>query len=270
MSNHELAASCVAKLCNIYAKSEAEAITKILLENYTNTQLSTTALELQLSELMAYRPIQYVIAQAWFYNDVYKVNEHVLIPRPETEELVWHVLTYCQSKNITNSILLDIGTGSGCIPISIKRKIPTMQCYGVDVSSAALEVAMHNSNILQAPVTYALCNVLDSIQWNMLPKVVDVIISNPPYITPSETELMEQNVLEYEPHLALFVPENDPLLFYKKITTLAIQYKKRPMIFFEINPLYALEIKALLTPYYPKVEIIQDVTGKQRFVHACM
>jgi release factor glutamine methyltransferase len=187
-------------------------------------------------------PIQYIIGETEFYGLIFKVNNSVLIPRPETEELVnWIVNDY---KNESELKILDFGTGSGCIAISLAKFFPKAQIYAVDVSTEALKVAETNALKNNVNINFVEANILDI---EILQEKYDIMVSNPPYIREIEKELMQKNVVDNEPHLALFVKDNDPLIFYNKIADLAIHnLTKNGSLYFEINQYLGDEITLLL------------------------
>jgi release factor glutamine methyltransferase len=164
--------------------------------------------------------VQYVLNEAWFTGLKLYVDENVLIPRPETEELADMAIKDVLKNNNQSIAILDIGTGSGCIAIGLKKNLPGATVYAVDVSEGALEVARKNANENSAAIHFILSDILDEKKWIHLPGV-DVIISNPPYIPVNQMEEMSNNVIKHEPHLALFVPDENPLVFYKSIAGLA-------------------------------------------------
>lgn len=195
-----------------------------------------------LSELKKQVPIQYIIGETEFYGLIFKVNNSVLIPRPETEELVnWIVNDY---KNESELKILDFGTGSGCIAISLAKFFPKAQIYAVDVSTEALKVAETNALKNNVNINFVEANILDI---EILQEKYDIIVSNPPYIRELEKELMQKNVVDNEPHLALFVKDENPLIFYDKIADLAIHnLTKNGSLYFEINQYLGDEITLLL------------------------
>ncbi len=166
-----------------------------------------------IKDLKKEKPIQQILGKADFYGLKFYVNEHVLIPRPETEELVDLIIKENKGFNPT---IMDIGTGSGCIPISLKKNIPNAVVSSIDVSEKAIEVAKKNAKLNEVTITFVVDDILNPSK-EIAPKSIDIIVSNPPYICISEKEEMRKNVLEHEPHIALFVYDNDPLLFYKAI-----------------------------------------------------
>jgi release factor glutamine methyltransferase len=244
------------------------------IERITNKQfpLNTSQQELlktYTAQLLQHEPVQYVLHEAWFCGLKFFVDENVLIPRPETEELVEWIEREVSSFQFPVSSLLDIGTGSGCIPISIKKKLPGCDVHALDISETALSVAEKNANILNASITFHEINILDNKQWDLLP-MFDIIVSNPPYIKQSEEKEMRSNVLQHEPHVALFVPDEDALLFYKTIAEFGSQHlNKDGQLFFEINEALGEEVKELLLQKgYSNVEVKKDMQGKDRMVKA--
>ena len=212
-----------------------------------------------IADLKTNKPIQHIIGETEFYELKFKVNEHTLIPRPETEELVKWILQH----EFTSA--LDIGTGSGCIAIAL-RKNKGAEISAIDVSEYALLVAKENAKINEVKINFLLQDILKTTS---LPKV-DVIISNPPYVLDKEKELMLANVLDNEPHLALFVPNNNPLLFYKKIATLAFtSLSKNGLLFFEINERFSKETVAMLSAIgFVDIELKKDINEKDRMLKA--
>lgn len=226
------------------------------------------ALNNALSALLQHKPLQYVLGEAWFYNMKLKVNEHVLIPRPETEELVQLVLTHVTTNQIAAPTILDIGTGSGCIAIAIKKNTPVAIVTAIDVSGDALLVAKENAINQDTTMLFFQTDFLNEAQWTALP-TFDIIISNPPYIPINEKEKLDINVTAFEPHQALFVPDNAPLLFYEKIAVFGKTHlNPAGKIFMEIHEDYAKETADLFSPFYSKVAIKKDIFGKERMVVA--
>lgn len=211
-----------------------------------------------------HEPIQYILGECDFFGRTFRVNDEVLIPRPETEELVKEAIRYSKSKKEPLKIL-DIGTGSGCIPITLKLEIPNAEIFASDVSEKALSTARQNARLLKAGINFIHHNILEE---EIPIDELDIIVSNPPYIAMHEKELMSKNVLDFEPHLALFVPDNDPLLFYKAIVNKSKRALTRGgLIAFEINERYGSDISTLLVENrFGSVEIIKDIFGKERIV----
>ena len=225
---------------------------------YVNIDMSDR-IKLIIAELKTNKPIQHIIGITEFYGLNFNVNEHTLIPRPETEELVQWILEH----EFTSA--LDIGTGTGCIPIVLKKN-KDAEITAIDVSESALLVAKENAKINDVKINFLLQDILKK---PTLPKV-DVIISNPPYVLDKEKELMLANVLDNEPHSALFVPNNNPLLFYKKIADLAFtSLPKNGLLFFEINERFGNEIIVMLSAIgFVDIELKKDLNDKDRMIKA--
>lgn len=216
------------------------------------------------SRLQSGEPFQYVFGKEYFKDLVIGLNEATLIPRPETEELVDLVLKEIKKRS-TPVRVLDIGTGSGCMPLAIKNQFPSIEVVGWDVSVRAIQQATINAANLQLAVQFQLQNIFD---WENNKETWDVIISNPPYVLENEKQEMLPHVLNYEPSLALFVPDEDPLLFYRIIAEMAQQrLHEGGSLFFEINQAYGNEVKELLIlKGFKDVELMKDFRGKERFV----
>jgi release factor glutamine methyltransferase len=217
--------------------------------------------------LKKYEPVQYITGETDFLDLKLKVTPATLIPRPETEELVMWVAEHLNSSGMH---VLDIGTGSGCIALGIKSRNPEVIAEAWDVSDEALKTAKENAETNNLDVKFEKVDILNFEPDEKYTGRYDVIVSNPPYVRESEKELMEKNVLDYEPHLALFVDDSDPLLFYRVIAVIAKKLlKKGGMIFFEINEAFGDETKKLLENYgYSSVEVKKDINGKDRMVKA--
>jgi release factor glutamine methyltransferase len=227
-----------------------------------------TALIRILDELRFGKPIQQVLGEADFFGLRFKVNSRVLVPRPETEELVHWVLESIKLDNILSSNILDIGTGSGCIPIAIKKNLPLSSVTAIDISKDALEIARQNCELNDVEVNLLEADILNA-DYSMSNSGFDIIISNPPYITYSEKGAMHPNVLTHEPHEALFVPDENPLLFYKAIADFSVSHLNKPgYLFFEINEHYGDEIIAMLIEKGFKAELKRDLQGKNRMIRA--
>ncbi len=225
-----------------------------------------SSFDVMLSSLEKGIPIQYVLGYAWFYGMKLKVNEGVLVPRPETEELVALILK--ENRNRRPKIL-DIGTGSGCIPIAIKKQLPQSEVSALDISPDALKVATINAENENCAIRFVEADILHA--EHLFPdQEFDIIVSNPPYITPSEKSMMAVNVLDHEPHLALFIPEEKPLLFYEAIADFAkIHLCKGGKLYFEINRRFSKELKAHLVKLgFIEVKIHQDMHGADRMISA--
>ncbi|WP_320814435.1 peptide chain release factor N(5)-glutamine methyltransferase [Flavobacterium sp.] len=264
----------------LFGKDEVQSFFFILMEYLHNLKRIDLALnpnfeiseeevqkwEAIISELKTEKPIQYIIGETWFYDSKFYVNEHTLIPRPETEELVdWIVSNLQISKFPNQQKILDIGTGTGCIPISIKKNIPEAEVFAIDVSEEALKVAKRNTIENKVEVHFILQNILE---LEKLEPKFDVIVSNPPYVRNLEKQEIKKNVLDYEPHLALFVEDNDALLFYRKIAQLAKEsLVEDGQLFFEINQYLGKQTVELLEQLgFKNIELRKDIYGNDRMV----
>ena len=235
-----------------------------------------------ISELKTEKPIQYITGEAWFYGLRFEVNENTLIPRPETEELVEWIVESQKSKaqnliiqKSNNLTILDIGTGSGCIPIALKKAIPNAQVSAIDISEKALEMARKNASDNQVEVNFIHQDILTSQHLNLStsqPLLFDVIVSNPPYVRNLEKQEIKRNVLDYEPHLALFVDDSDALLFYRKIAQLALKsLAPNGKLFFEINQYLGNETVELLEQLgFKNIELRKDFVGNDRMICASL
>ena len=225
-----------------------------------------------MEELKTGKPLQYVLGETEFYGLKFKVNSSVLIPRPETEELVDWVLkeiTKSQIPNPKSQIILDIGTGSGCIAISLKKHLPQSKVYALDKFQAALEIAGHNAVLNQTKISFIQADLLKEPE--LIPNLnYSIIISNPPYITDKEKQQMHTNVLEHEPHSALFVADNSPLIFYERIAVFAKTHlTENGLLFFEINERFGKETVSLLEKEgFNNIELKKDLQGKHRMIKA--
>ena len=278
MTIHEANMRLLFILFDLYDNSEAANIANLVMEKITGweridrvinkeVKLSST-MEQQLNEYMAqlsfHRPVQYVLNEAWFAGMKFYVNENVLIPRPETEELTDLAIRNAVKNNNQTITILDIGTGSGCIAIGLKKKLPGTNVYAVDVSEGALEVAQINAKENSAEIKFILSDILDEEKWIHLPDV-DLIISNPPYIPGNQMSEMSNNVIKHEPHLALFVPDEDPLIFYKTIARFA-EKKLLPggKIFVELHENLASQTAEVFGSINTAIK--KDLQGKDRFL----
>lgn len=218
-----------------------------------------------LRTLLTGKPVQYVLGEAWFDGMLLQVNEHVLIPRPETEELVHWV---AESAPVAPAIL-DIGTGSGCIPLALQKRLPEAMITGLDISVEALALAKENATCQRLPVRFLKADILDKATWTDLPGY-DLIISNPPYIAQREKKDMHDRVLDYEPHLALFVPDDDPLLFYRQIARFTNRHLyPGGALYLEINEaLSADTVRLLEQEGFKEIVLRKDLQGKDRMIRA--
>lgn len=261
------------RLSAIYEEQEIDMILKYLLEDLfeINTNLiinlednQANRLLLILDDLLTGKPVQHIIGKADFYQLKFIVNEHVLIPRPETEELVYEIVKNHKNQSVS---ILDIGTGSACIPVSLKKNLPNAKLSAVDISAEALKVAKENAVLNEANITFYQDDAL-SLNPDNYP-FFDIIVSNPPYITENEKQEMHHNVLNFEPHLALFVSNENPLVFYDKIADFALKrLNKGGFLYFEINQYLANETKLLLNKKGFKALLIKDLNNNFRILKA--
>ncbi|MFV7234658.1 MULTISPECIES: peptide chain release factor N(5)-glutamine methyltransferase [Flavobacterium] len=270
----------IEELTPIYDAGEAESFFYLILEEKHQLKRIDLALhpDLVFSEeeiavwnsilepLQQEIPIQYLLGKTSFYGLDFEVNENVLIPRPETEELVeWIIKSNLKIEKFKNLKILDIGTGSGCIAISLAKNLPNAQVYAIDVSEKALATAKKNAAINEVNVTFVNQNILGTED---LQQQFDIIVSNPPYVRNLEKEEIKKNVLDNEPHLALFVEDNDALIFYKKIAELA-QKNLLPngQLYFEINQYLGKEMVDLLEKLnFATIELRKDIYGNDRMI----
>lgn len=267
------------QLQDIYTLSEATLVADWVFESVASVKrsdilkhpdeklpsLTKVGLQVALQQLLQHKPVQYVLGEAWFYNMKFRVNEHTLIPRPETEDLVEVVLQH-RKTILADPAIIDIGTGCGCIPIAIKKHIPGARVSAIDISGEALEMARQNAELHHTEISFAQCDFLDESQWGQFGQF-DMIVSNPPYVPQAQKETMEKNVVVYEPHVAIFVPDNDPQKFYKKIITFAAQHlSPGGKIFLETSETNVRQTAALFSAAYRDVSIKKDLYGKERTV----
>lgn len=273
------------ELSSLYDEKEIESFFYIILEQFHNKKRIDLALnpememdalqllrwETVLSELKKEKPIQYILGETEFYGLRFLVNENTLIPRPETEELVeWIIsnsegLRQAQSDKSAKLKLLDIGTGSGCIAISLAKNLQNSEVSAIDVSEKALETANKNAQINEVEVNFILKNILETED---LEHQFDIMVSNPPYVRNLEKAEIKPNVLEFEPHLALFVDDNDALLFYRKIAELAKKnLSENGRLYFEINQYLGKETVELLENLgFKEVILKKDIYGNDRMI----
>lgn len=280
MKIKEYRAQFIQELSPIYDAGEAESFFYLILEEKRNLKRIDLALNpeltfsndeievwnLILNQLKKEIPIQYLLGKTSFYGLEFEVNSNVLIPRPETEELVEWIIQSQNLKAESQKIkILDIGTGSGCIAISLAKNLPNAQVFAIDVSEKALATAQKNAKINEVNVTFLLKNILESED---LEQQFDIIVSNPPYVRELEKQEIKKNVLDNEPHLALFVDDNDALIFYRKIAELA-QKNLSPngQLFFEINQYLGKEMIDLLEKMgFKNIELRKDIYGNDRMI----
>lgn len=270
------------ELDELFPKEEVDHFFFMLIEHYLKLHRLDLALQPQLiiskeeesplfdglSQLKLERPIQYILGHTHFYGMDFSVNEHVLIPRPETEELVSWIIADLQD-NPSQKTILDIGTGCGCIAITLAKYCSNVTVYALDVSEKALKIAMENAMSHKVSIEFIQADIL---QIDHLDNTFDLIVSNPPYVRNMEKNLMKGNVLKYEPELALFVSNNDPLLFYRKITDFAKNnLNEKGRLYFEINQYLRKETEQLLNEQnFSEIEIRQDMFGNDRMLKAVL
>ncbi len=279
----ELYRNFLLQLQGIYELSEAITITDWAFEKIASLKRSDIlkkptqqlnpstirSLNDALGELLEHKPIQYILGEAWFYNMKLKVNDQVLIPRPETEELVEWIILNRKSK-LTDPSMLDIGTGSGCIAIALKKNLVASKITAIDQSEKALVVAKRNALLHNTTIHFLQLNFLDESQWDKLP-LFDVIISNPPYIPMKGKTGMAKNVVNFEPHTALFVPDENPFIFYEKIAAFGKTHLQlNGQIFVEINEHFAKEVFTIFKNNFTEVQIKRDLSGKERMIMAAV
>lgn len=241
-------------------------IDRIIHKHYILSSSQQKQLEQYIKQLLQHIPVQYVLHEAWFLDQKFYVDKNVLIPRPETEELVqWVVSEYQYKKNIPLHVI-DVGTGSGCIAISLKKKIPLAQITAIDISNEALAVAKKNAQLHKGDIDFLQIDFLDKSQWKSLP-IPDILISNPPYIPIYEKQTMNKNVKNYEPSNALFVPDEEPLIFYKTMINYALQYmQKNSVLYAEMHEHYSHQVQALCNNVELKTTIKKDMQEKNRMI----
>ncbi len=267
------------KLLDLYSENEADSLLFMLFSDFVNLSKSDVVLnpgkivseqellkiEFAVKDLLNNKPIQYILGKAEFYDMTFEVSPDVLIPRPETEELVDLIL---KENTVSSEIaILDVGTGSGCIAISLKKYLQNSAVTAIDISPGALDVAGKNAQLNNVIINFRQIDFLDNNQRKKLPEF-DIIVSNPPYVRRSEKKQMKRNVLDYEPDAALFVDDEDPLRFYVAIAEFAKEHlKMNGKIYCEINQyLGDKTTKAFTDRGFEKVNIIEDINGNERFL----
>jgi len=269
----------------VYDENEAKNIAELLLEHLTNLPLAERIIKKRevlstkqeqlllesITRLQRHEPIQYVINECWFAGMKFYVDQSVLIPRPETEELVQWVISdpKLAARQLANTKVLDVGTGSGCIAIAIKTRLPNIEMWACDISDEALNVARMNADALHATIDFVPLNFLVVQQREQLPRV-DIIVSNPPYVPRQDKNEMKKNVIKYEPATALFVADSDPLIFYSALADFGKEkLNHRGAIYVEVHEHLGKRVKNLFQAKgYEAVWIKQDLQGKDRMVTA--
>ena len=275
-------------LKKLYPTSEIDTFLFLLLEEYLNFKRIDIVLksnfEISPEDLILLRsstklleqeiPIQYILGKTEFYGFPFILNEHVLIPRPETEELISSILenvlktrSFHTNANEKQLKILDIGTGSGCIPISLKKSLPFAEITAIDVSNEALTIAKKNTVLNKVDINLTQQDILKTTSLNQL---YDIIVSNPPYVRESEKKEIKNNVLNNEPHMALFVKDNNPLVFYNKIAELAKNHlSENGTLFFEINQYLGKEtVELIKLKGFNKIQLKKDIFGRDRIIIA--
>ena len=273
------------ELVDVYSISEISTLFRIVIEEVCGNSYpelvidkinNLSGLELRKAKEIVARlknkePIQYIIGKAEFYGLQFKVSPDVLIPRPETEELVeWILQDFAKNDSNNKKSMIDIGTGSGCIAVTIAKKTAGTNVYGLDVSEKALAIAIDNAKLNDVKVSFERCDVLTELEIFKQGLNFDVIVSNPPYIREMEKDTMEDNVLLFEPEEALFVPDNNPLIFYDIIADLALKrLNNNGKLYFEINFSLGERVSNLLYEKgFKSVELRKDISGNNRMLKA--
>lgn len=276
MTRRELWNKVYDAACSVYAEREARSYTAFVCENRLGMRFTDVIVEPaapcpdyeELPQILAairdHCPAQYITGFAWFLDRKFAVREGVLIPRPETEELVRMIAD--RYKGRSGLRVLDVGTGSGCIAVTLAAELKQAEVVAVDVSESALEVARENARRHRVSVDFVQCDMLQEGPSGHF----DLIVSNPPYVTLQEKDEMRPNVLRYEPHRALFVPDDDPLVFYRVIAEYGCRsLNPGGMLWFELNERYGSEVASLLEQSgYSEVAVHDDMFGKQRMAEA--
>lgn len=245
---------------NMFGLARTEIMTGREIPSYPEKKLSDV-----ISRLNAHEPVQYILGEAFFYGRKFHVNPAVLIPRPETEELVSHIIQFSKLTSAGNFKVIDIGTGSGCIPVTLSLEIEGSDVYATDISEPALYVARNNAGLHHTSVSFLHHNILSE---ELPGKNLDAVVSNPPYISEGERTAMKANVLAHEPHLALFVDGDDPLIFYRAIARQAKDVlKPSGMLCVEINEHFGKEVVTIFQHEgFINIQLIRDLQGKNRIV----
>jgi release factor glutamine methyltransferase len=275
-------ASIKKELTGIYSKEEIESLTFLIFEKlmgYTRTRFLLAKDEILIPEkldeinqivarLKNHEPIQYILGQTEFYGLPFYTVPEVLIPRPETEELVQWII---QENKFAKPIILDIGTGTGCIPVSLKKNIADSIVFACDISPVCIETARRNAELNNCDISVFEYDILAQTPEMNIPEP-DLIVSNPPYVRESEKLQMEKNVLAFEPELALFVPDENPLIYYQRIAEFALNHlKDKGMLYFEINETFGQECSEMLRKMnFTSIVLKKDIHGKDRMIRSIL
>jgi release factor glutamine methyltransferase len=261
----EIDSLCMIVLAEITGSSSAKikAFPELEIPNEQLAKINQILIRLKTGE-----PVQYILGHTEFFGLPFKVNPSVLIPRPETEELVEWIISSVEKSQLTARNILDIGTGSGCIAISLKKNL-SVEVAAIDISDTALNTAKKNAELNDADVNFIHADILN-LKSEIGSSKFEIIVSNPPYVTLEDKKQMHLNVTDFEPHNALFVPEEDPLIFYKAIADFAVNHlEKEGLLFFEINESYGKEMLGLLNSRsFIDIELRKDMSGKFRMMKA--
>ena len=279
MTTHQVISDIKSALAEAYPEGEVRAFVRILFEewmHYSTVDIYMRAdsevppfivekMRHAVQRLLRHEPIQHIVGVAHFHGHRFAVSKHTLIPRPETEQLVDMIVD--RNQDVPDLCVLDIGTGSGCIACSLARALRFAEVHAFDISQPALDLAAENARNLGVKVAFHHVDILNAVPQ---PQQFHIIVSNPPYICMHEQQLMEDNVLRYEPHSALFVPDNDPMLFYRAIARYAsVALKPGGKLYFEINAAYGKDTANLLSNFhFADIEVVRDFYGRDRFVSA--
>ena len=279
MTTHQVISDIKSALAAAYPEGEVRAFVRILFEewmHYSTVDIYMRAdsevppfvvekMRYAVQRLLRHEPIQHIVGVAHFHGHRFAVSKHTLIPRPETEQLVDMIVD--RNHDVPDLCVLDIGTGSGCIACSLARALRFAEVHAFDISQPALDLAAENARNLGVKVAFHHVDILNAVPQ---PQQFHIIVSNPPYICMHEQQLMEDNVLRYEPHSALFVPDNDPMLFYRAIARYAsVALKPGGKLYFEINAAYGNDTAQLLSDFhFADIEVVRDFYGRDRFVSA--
>ncbi|HTE07777.1 MAG TPA: peptide chain release factor N(5)-glutamine methyltransferase [Flavitalea sp.] len=283
MTMQEASQQLLFQLYHVYDPREAGNIADLVLEHLTGWKKIDRVINKQVplsakasadfprivAALAEHQPVQYILGEAWFCGFKFYVNSQVLIPRPETEELTQWIISDLKQLNSTGPIVVDMGTGSGCIPLSIKKNIPTAQVSGFDISEGALVVATENARRLGVMANFAIMDLMNEAQFNSIP-LADIIVSNPPYIPATQENEMPGHVTRFEPRTALFVKDEDPLIFYRRLSALGrSRMKENGLLYLEIHEEFGSQTADLLhRSGWSGIELRKDMQGKDRMIRA--